>query len=101
MTAPASGATVKLGAGTPEPILVIDDDDMVRRAFCRILSSAGYRTTAAGDGDEGLVMLRESPPAAVLVDLNMPGLGGLDVISEVTRQSPEAPVIVVSGTGVV
>src|SRR5262249_35538870 len=101
MHSPASQGVAEPGARTPEAILVIDDDALVRRAFARILAAAGYRTQDVGDGDLGLAMMRESPPAAVLVGLNMPGLGGLDVISEVTRHSPETPVIVISGTGAI
>jgi sigma-B regulation protein RsbU (phosphoserine phosphatase) len=99
MSSPAPGGTAR--ASVPEPILVIDDDSMVRRAFSRILAAAGYRTEDAEDGDQGLARVRESVPAAVLVDLNMPGMGGLEVISEMRRQSPDTPVIVISGTGVI
>jgi serine phosphatase RsbU (regulator of sigma subunit) len=97
----ASQGVVEPGARTPEAILVIDDDAMVRRAFSRVLAGAGYRTEDASDGQRGLAMVRESPPAAVLVDLNMPGLGGLEVLSELARHSPETPVIVISGTGAI
>ncbi|HEX4339327.1 MAG TPA: SpoIIE family protein phosphatase [Polyangiaceae bacterium] len=88
-------------AATAEAILLIDDDEGVRRAFARILSMAGYRLRVAADGEQGLAMLREFSPDAVLVDLTMPGMGGLDVLGEVNRLSPDTPVIVISGTGIV
>ncbi len=81
--------------------MLIDDDEGVRRAFARILSMAGYRLRVAADGEQGLAMLREFSPDAVLVDLTMPGMGGLDVLAEVNRVSPEMPVIVISGTGII
>jgi serine phosphatase RsbU (regulator of sigma subunit) len=62
---------------------------------------AGYRLRVAADGEQGLAMLRDFSPDAVLVDLTMPGMGGLDVLAEVNKASPETPVIVISGTGVV
>jgi serine phosphatase RsbU (regulator of sigma subunit) len=82
-----------------ETILLIDDEDMVRRAFGRILALAGYNIRVASDGEQGLASLHESTPDAVLVDLTMPGMGGLDVLAEVHRLSPDIPVIVISGTG--
>jgi sigma-B regulation protein RsbU (phosphoserine phosphatase) len=86
-------------SGAAESILLIDDEDMVRRAFGRILALAGYDIRLAPDGEQGLASLRESSPDAVLVDLTMPGMGGLDVLAEVHRLSPDTPVIVISGTG--
>jgi serine phosphatase RsbU (regulator of sigma subunit) len=86
---------------TAESILLIDDEEGVRRAFTRVLSLSGFRLRVAADGEQGLVMLREARPDAILLDLNMPGLNGLDVLTEVTRALPEVPVIVISGTGLV
>jgi serine phosphatase RsbU (regulator of sigma subunit) len=94
-------ASTEAGSKTAETVLVIDDDDQVRRAFARILSSGGYRVNMAAGGEQGLESLRESPPSAVLVDLNMPGLSGLEVLSEMAVKYPEIPVIVISGTGVI
>ena len=71
----------------------------MRRAFGRILALAGYDIRLAPDGEQGLASLRESSPDAVLVDLTMPGMGGLDVLAEVHGLSPDTPVIVISGTG--
>lgn len=80
-------------------VLLIDDNDLVRQAFKRILQSAGFRVVEAEDGESGLEAFREVEPAAVLVDLRMPGLDGLDVLSRLAQEAPETPVIVVSGEG--
>ena len=82
-------------------VLLVDDDERVRRVFERLLSNAGFRVLLAEDGTKGLLTMRVSSPDAVLVDLNMPGLSGLDVLSEAREKMPETPVIVISGTGVV
>src|SRR5262245_59047264 len=84
------------GAAT---VLLIDDDAAVRRAFGRVLEAAGFRIRFAEDGARGLTMLRDEPPDAVLLDLNMPGIGGLDTLTTAAAESPETPVIVVSGSG--
>lgn len=84
-----------------ESVLVIDDDDQVRRVFGRILANAGYRVNLCPSGNDGLESLREGTPSAVLVDLSMPGISGLEVLSEMAVKYPEVPVIVISGTGVV
>jgi len=78
-------------------VLAVDDDRLVRSAFKRLLERAGYRVTEAEDGTSGLQAFRERPPDAVLLDLRMPGTDGLDVLSTIVGESPETPVVVVSG----
>jgi serine phosphatase RsbU (regulator of sigma subunit) len=84
------------GAAT---VLLIDDDSGVRRGFGRVLESAGFRTMFAEDGARGLAAIRDASPDAVLLDLNMPGLGGLETLTKAASDSPDTPVIVVSGSG--
>jgi len=82
-----------------ESVLIIDDDEGIRRLFGRILSAADFRTSFAEDGLRGLAMIRQSPPDLVLVDINMPELGGLDVVRAYRFIDPEAaevPVIMLS-----
>jgi serine phosphatase RsbU (regulator of sigma subunit) len=85
--------------GEPATILVIDDDTQVRRAFCRMLERDGFRTVGAEDGRRGVAAFRESPPDAVVLDLRMPEMDGLEVLSVLVSESPETPVIVSSGEG--
>jgi sigma-B regulation protein RsbU (phosphoserine phosphatase) len=80
-------------------VLVVDDDAGVRRTFARLLGSAGFRVLLAEDGLSGLAALHASSPDALLVDLNMPGMSGLDVLTLARAEKPETPVIVVSGSG--
>jgi len=84
------------GAAT---VLLIDDDAAVRRGFGRVLEAAGFHVVFAEDGARGLAAIRETPPDAVLLDLNMPGLGGLETLTKAASDSPDVPVIVVSGSG--
>src|SRR5258706_4129184 len=98
---PCSSRDLDTGTLAQDAVLVIDDDDAVRRAIGRVLESAGFRVLLAEGGERGLAMLRESEPDAVLVDLNMPGVSGLEVLTRVRESSPDTPVIMISGTGVI
>ena len=85
---------------TPGKILIIDDDDAVRDSLVAYLDDSGYQVDQASDGEEGLAMFSSCQPDVVLCDLRMPKMDGLTVLSEIKEMSPEAPVIVVSGAGV-
>jgi serine phosphatase RsbU (regulator of sigma subunit) len=85
--------------GDVATVLIIDDDKYVRRAFRRELERGGVHVLEAEDGASGLRSFRERIPSAVVLDLRMPGLDGLDVLSSLVEESPETPVVVVSGEG--
>jgi signal transduction histidine kinase/DNA-binding response OmpR family regulator len=81
-------------------ILVIDDELLLRRALADYLDECGYQTVTASDGAEGLAVARAEHFDAVLVDLRMPRVDGLEVVATLKAEQPELPVVVVSGTGV-
>ncbi len=81
-------------------ILIIDDEPMIRRAMADYLAEYDYETVTAADGAEGLACARAEAFDVVLVDLRMPRLDGMEVISTLQAEHPEIPVVVVSGTGV-
>ena len=83
-----------------ETVLVIDDDPVVCDSIAAYLTDSGYHVVKAGDGEAGIDMFRENRPDIVLVDLRMPKVDGLTVLSTVNNESPNTPVIVVSGTGI-
>ena len=80
-------------------ILVIDDEEIIRRNFKGYLEDEGYRTLITDDGHEALEMLGRERADLMLVDLRMPKMDGLEVLARVKKTSPDTPVIVVSGTG--
>lgn len=81
-----------------ETILTIDDDELVRSAYARILEQGGFRVIQAEDGHSGMANFREHHPDAVLLDLRMPGLDGLEVLEALVAHAPETPVVISSGT---
>lgn len=83
----------------PIPVLIIDDDEQVRRAFSRILARAGLRVLEAEDGARGLERCDEFEPGVVFVDIRMPVLDGLQVLTHLKERHPDTPVVVVSGHG--
>lgn len=85
---------------TQKKVLVIDDELLLRRALADYLRECGYHASTAADGAEGLSMARAQHFDAVLVDLRMPRVDGLEVVATLKAERPELPVVVVSGTGV-
>ncbi len=84
-----------------EKILVIDDEPVIRESITAYLEDSGFIVCQAGDGGKGLSVFRAERPDLVMVDLRMPGIDGLDVLSRVLTESPDTPTLVVSGTGVI
>jgi two-component system nitrogen regulation response regulator NtrX len=80
-------------------VLVVDDDDGVRRICIEMLQARGLRAVGAPSVGEGLRLFDERRPQIVLLDLRLPDGAGLDVLREMQRRSPATPVIVVSGVG--
>jgi DNA-binding NarL/FixJ family response regulator len=79
-------------------ILIADDHAAVRHGLREILADVlpEAQFSEAGDGDEVLSQLAEAEYAALLLDINMPGRSGLEVLREVKRDCPRLPVIMVS-----
>jgi CheY-like chemotaxis protein len=78
-------------------ILVVDDDDSVRELFRRILQKEGYEVTAAKNGFDALLRLKEVVPDVIISDLNMPEMSGFEFLSVVRRRFPQISVIASSG----
>jgi two-component system KDP operon response regulator KdpE len=82
----------------PAKILVVDDEAQIRRALGAILSTRGYKLSFASNGSEGLDLAIEQNPDLVILDLAMPGMGGLEVCREL-RAWYAAPILVLSVKG--
>jgi putative two-component system response regulator len=80
-------------------ILTIEDEDILRSNIVSYLEDSGYGVLEASNGRNGLEIFRQKKPSLVLLDLRMPGIGGLEVLAEIRKEAPDTPVIIVSGTG--
>jgi DNA-binding NtrC family response regulator len=82
-----------------EIILVADDDPYIQEALGDRLESLGYRVLKAGDGKEALEMIERQDLQLVFLDIEMPGLKGLDVLREVRKREKDFPVIMITAYG--
>ncbi|MDH3544100.1 MAG: response regulator [Desulfuromonadales bacterium] len=80
-------------------ILIIEDDSSVCELLFTCLSKAGYRVSIAQSGEAGLSQIDEDPPEAVVLDLNLPGMNGLDVCRAMRRDPwmSRIPVLMLTG----
>ena len=81
----------------PAKILTIEDEPPIRDSIVAYLEDSGFTMLEANDGPSGLEIFRNEHPDVVLCDLRLPGMDGLEVLSTITAESPETPVIIVSG----
>ena len=83
----------------PALILVIDDQEDVRRTFCDMLKLFGFQVIEAPDGTRGIELYREnqSDVRLVLLDYKMPGLSGNDTLDRLRQINQDVPVIMCSG----
>jgi two-component system KDP operon response regulator KdpE len=81
---------------TQQTILVVDDEAPMRRLLSTNLTASGYKVRAAADGTEALKVIGEHPIDLLLLDVNMPGPNGLQVV-EAMRRGGEIPILMLSG----
>jgi DNA-binding response OmpR family regulator len=80
-------------------VVVIDDDERIRRFLQRLLEHAGHRVVTAGNGDEGIELYRRERADLVITDILMPVKDGISTIHELRRAFPEVKIIAMSGGG--
>lgn len=85
-------------AGTPIRIVVADDHPVVRRGVADLLrSEPGFEVVAeAGNGEEAIELFRRHRPTILVVDLDMPGVGGAEVTRRLCREDPQARILILT-----
>jgi signal transduction histidine kinase len=83
----------------PATVLVVDDDPFIRATTGTALKSRGFEVLQAGNGREGLELFRTCRPDLLIVDLKMPVMDGLDLLSQMSDVIARVPVLVISGEG--
>ena len=80
-------------------IFIVDDDHLVLNALSVVLSREGYQVTGFGEGASFLAAAKAQTPACIILDVQMPGQSGLDILKELNAQNYPAPIFIISGVG--
>ena len=83
--------------GLPPSILIVDDDDQVRRLLNRLIETAGYNPIEAERGRDAIVILEEGEVDLMLLDINLRVGSGIEVLRILRRRQIEVPTIIISG----
>jgi DNA-binding NtrC family response regulator len=78
-------------------ILIIDDDPAIRDSCGQVLKRERYKVNEAQDGTEGLRLFKKESFDVVFLDLKLPGLDGMEVLSKIKEENPETPVVIITG----
>lgn len=78
-------------------VLLVDDDPHIRRGYARLLISLGYEVVTAENGPQGIAALLDHECDAILVDINMPGMTGVEFLKAVRRSDLDVPLILMTG----
>jgi two-component system nitrogen regulation response regulator NtrX len=82
-------------------ILIVDDESSIRKSLSAILEDEGFDVLVASDGAQGLSLMAQELPDAVLLDIWMPGQDGLEVLKEAKKRFPNLQFIIMSGHGTI
>ena len=80
-------------------IFIVDDDPLIVNALTAVLSREGYQVSGFGEGKSFLVAAKARTPTCVILDVQMPGQSGLDILKELNAQHYPAPIFIISGVG--
>jgi two-component system, OmpR family, response regulator ResD len=93
-------ATLPVVAGRARRVLVVDDEPTIAEVVARYLDRAGYETATTGDGLDALRLAAERRPDLIVLDLMLPGIGGVEVLRRLgAAGGPRTPVIVLTAKG--
>jgi DNA-binding NtrC family response regulator len=82
-----------------EKILIIDDEEVTLNSLCEIIAAAGFSPQGAVDGKEGVRVFKDGGFSAVVLDLKMPEMDGMEVLEELKKVDPDVPVVMLTGHG--
>ena len=80
-------------------LLLIDDEEPIRKIMGLYLRSKGYEVFTAANGQKGMELFQRESPPIVLTDIKMPGMDGIEVLKRIKQTSPETEVIIITGHG--
>jgi signal transduction histidine kinase len=82
-----------------QKILLVDDEEGIRKVLSISLTDSGYQVLAAENGEEALKLFKEVQPQIVLTDIKMPGMDGIELLKKIKEESPDTEVIMITGHG--
>jgi DNA-binding response OmpR family regulator len=94
---PAKGQAVEKQAAS-STILVVDDEAEIRELVGEFLQRRGYQIKTAANGEEGLSLIRQSPPDLALLDIYMPGMNGVELLRQISKSHPSVGVIMLTAS---
>jgi len=77
-------------------MLIIDDEEAIRDSCSQVLKKDGYTVKTAKDGIEGLRLIKNKSFQVVFLDLRLPGIDGMEVLSRIKEENPETPVVIIT-----
>jgi two-component system, NtrC family, response regulator AtoC len=80
-------------------LLIVDDEQSVRYSFKKLFNSSNYTFCEASNADEAIVSFKKERPSLVILDIEMPGRDGIQVLKELKELSPKTPVIIITAYG--
>ncbi|HNW48676.1 MAG TPA: sigma-54 dependent transcriptional regulator [Bacteroidales bacterium] len=80
-------------------LLIVDDEQSVRYSFKKLFNSSNYKISEAGNADEAIAVFNKEKPNLVILDIEMPGKDGIQVLKEIKELSPKTPVIIITAYG--
>ncbi|MGE5172633.1 MAG: sigma-54-dependent transcriptional regulator [Betaproteobacteria bacterium] len=84
-----------------ETILIVDDEESVRKSLADVMRDEGYEVVTAASGKQGIDLLGEAQPSLVLLDIAMPEMDGVETLRRFREIRPDMPVIMVTGHGTI
>ncbi len=87
------------GAGNEKIAIVVDDNDAFRLRLCRALADRGWSVEGAASGEAALIWAKQLSPDLAIVDLRLPGMGGLEIVRELRQLDDSTRIIVLTGYG--
>jgi len=78
-------------------IVIVDDEPKIANTLCKIIRGAGYTVFAAYEAEGAMMLCRHHSPAMLISDVNMPGISGLDLAGQLSREMPACHIILFSG----
>ena len=78
-------------------VLVVDDEEVIRKGICRVMEGRGYQAESSESGFGAIEKLQKAPFNIVITDLKMPGMDGIEVLKAIKIMQPDVPVIIITG----